>query len=241
MDRAADLPAVFAGLSYAELLTHKLHGFTKAGGSRPAVWLIEINGHKAVLKDYHACDSAFGRLIGPLLLRREVRALRQLEGLRGIPRLLRAVDTHSFLMEYIDATRWKRRLGENQPKPDFSRLTALVAEMHALGVAHCDMRSASNILIGADGEPYLVDFVAHFRRGAAWNVWWNWLFAQFCRADDGAIAKLKSRIAPDLLDAAERAMLEDRSGLDRFARFIGGGVRDLSRSLLTGNKPGDKS
>lgn len=234
MDRATDLSAVFAGLSYAELLKHKLHGFTKAGGSRPAVWLLERDGHKAVLKDYHACDSAFGRSIGPLLVRRETRALAQLDGIRGIPRLLRLVDNHSFLMEHIDATRWKRRLGEHQPRPDFARLAALVAEMHARGVAHCDMRSASNILIAPNGEPFLVDFVAHFRRGRRWNLLRNWLFRQFCRADDSAVAKLKSRVAPDLLEDAERAMLESRSGLDRLARAIGGGVRDLSRGLLTG-------
>ncbi len=236
MERAADLSAIFAGLSHAELLGHKLHGFTKAGGSRPAVWLLEREGHKAVLKDYHACDSAFGRGIGPLLVRREARALGQLEGIRGVPRLLRVVDSRSFLMEYIDATRWKRRLGENQPKPDFARLAALVGEMHGRGIAHCDMRSASNILIAPDGEPYLVDFVAHFRRGAGWNPLWSWLFRQFCRADDSAVAKLKSRIAPDLLAPAERAMLESRSGLERLARLIGGSVRDLSRGLLTGKR-----
>lgn len=236
MDGAERLSTVFAGLSHSELLQHKLHGFTKAGGSRPAVWLLERDGFKAVLKDYHACASAFGRTIGPLLVRRETRALAQLDGIRGVPRLLRVVDSHSFLMEHIAATRWKRRLGENQPRPDFARLAALVAEMHARGIAHCDMRSASNILIAADGEPYLVDFVAHFRRGAGWNPLRNWLFGQFCRADDSAVAKLKSRIAPDLLEPAERAMLESRSGLDRLARFIGGSVRNLSRGLLAGKR-----
>ncbi len=241
MNATAELATAFAGLSHPELLAHKLLGFTKAGGSRPAVWLIELGGRKAVLKDYHACDSAFGQWVGPLLVRRETRALQQLDGLRGIPRLLRVVDARAFLMEYVEAVRWKRRLGENQAKPDFARLAALVAEMHARGIAHCDMRSASNILIAPDGEPYLVDFVAHFRRGSRWNPLWTWLFRQFCRADDGAVAKLKGRIAPHLLEPQERAMLENRSGLDRFARLIGGTVRDLSRGLLTSGRSGDKS
>ncbi len=220
-------------ISRIELRAHAAHRFREGGGSRPDVLLIEIDSHKAVLKDHNACDGRFGRFIGPLLAWREAKALRRLNGVAGIPRLYARPDRRSVLMEYIPG----KHLGSGSERAAgeefFVRFHNLLQTVHARGVAHCDLRSPRNTLVDEDGRPAIVDFVSCVFRGRRWNIIANWLFNQFQRADLGAEAKLKKLVAPDLLTAEEERSLRGRTVIDRTARWLGGGIRKLSRRLLT--------
>lgn len=223
-----DAITALAGLSREALYAHAETYFRHAGGTEPNVAVIEHEGVRAVLKDYGAAPGWFGRWLGPLLIRREVQALECLAGLSGIPALYRRVDARALLMEYVPARPWSKM----RPGADaFERLEALVGAMHDRGVAHCDLRSPSNILADDAGRPYLVDFVARIRRGAAWNLPWNALFAGFCRADRNALAKLKVRYAPELASEAERARAR-HGPFDRAARRLGAGIRALTRLFV---------
>lgn len=229
-DGAADIRALSA-LSRNALYAHAERFYRRAGGTEPNVAVIAYGGARAVLKDYGATPGWFGRWLGPLLIRREVQALERLAGIAGVPRLYARVDARAVLMEHVPARPW----GEvRPPAAAYERLERLITDMHARGVAHCDMRSPSNILVDGDERPYLVDFVARVRRGAAWNLPWNWLFTQFCRADRNALAKLKVRYAPELASGEERARARHHGGLDRLARRFGAGIRRLARLLVTG-------
>src|SRR5699024_6381933 len=192
------------------------------------VALVEHDGVRIILKDYGRTPGWFGRWIAPILIWREVTALQRLDGLAGIPRLYRRLDRQALLMEYLPGT----PLAHAQARDDsYAHLAELIAAMHARGVAHCDLRSPSNILVDAGGRPQIVDFVARMHMGRAWNLPWNWLFRRFCTADDSALIKHKRRYAPHLLTAAEHAA--DREGLpERLARRIGSGVRRLTRFLV---------
>lgn len=215
-------------LSRDALYARAEHYYRRAGGTEPNVAVIAYSDARAVLKDYGAAPGWFGRWLGPLLIRREVQALARLAGLPGIPALYARPDARAVLMEHLPARPW---LQAGPPPAAFERLEALVAAMHARGVAHCDLRSAGNILVDEAGRPYLVDFVARVRRGAPWNLPWNWLFAQFCRADRNALAKLKLRYAPELATAEERARAEHRA-FDRAVRRLGAGIRSLTRLFV---------
>src|SRR2546422_191465 len=76
--------------------------FRAGGGSRPEVRLVEHDGRLAVLKDYTHSDPLFHRLLGPMSVRREARALRLLDGVTGIPRLLATFGKDAVLLEYVD-------------------------------------------------------------------------------------------------------------------------------------------
>jgi predicted Ser/Thr protein kinase len=223
------------GLSHEELRAHAVQTFRRGGGSRPDVLLIRVDGEEAVLKDYSRADPWFRRLVGPLSARREARALRQLDGVRGVPRLLRVVDREALLLEHVPGTSARHAPPGGLTPEFFERFYRLVERLHEAGVAHCDLRSQGNILVGADGEPHVVDFTAHFRRGRPWNAVTRWMYRKFCEADRVAVARLKRSHAPDLLtDAEKRALARDRNTpLERTARFIGKSVRNLSRWLLT--------
>ena len=70
----------------------------KAHGSRPDVLQINIDGDEAVLKDYTHSDTWFRRLIAPLLVIREVRSLRLLDGVKGVPHLYYVYNRYAFLV-----------------------------------------------------------------------------------------------------------------------------------------------
>lgn len=222
-------------LSLKELRGRATKTFRQGGGSRPDVLLIGSGGEQAVLKDYGQSDPWFRRLVGPLSARREARALKQLEGARGVPRLLCRVGRDALLLEYIPGTSAREVPPGGLTPQFFDRFYRLVDRLHEYGVAHCDLRSQGNVLVGADGEPYVVDFAAHFRRGRSWNPVSRWMYAKFCEADRVAVARLKKSHAPELLTEPEQqALARDRkTWLERGARIIGKSVRNVSRWLLT--------
>lgn len=213
----------------AALLDHARDFFRRGAGTEPTVAVIEVDGARAILKDYGAVPGWFARVLGPLLIAREAQALARLDGVDGVPRLYRRLDRYGLLMEYVPARPWR----EGRPAPEaFTELAGLLERVHARGVAHCDLRAPSNILVDDAGRPYLVDFVARVCRGRPWNLVWNWVFAAFCRADRNALAKLKVRFAPELATEEERRRAVHRSPLARLSRAIGMGVRAFTRLFV---------
>jgi predicted Ser/Thr protein kinase len=218
-----------------ELRAHTRKIFRKGGGSRPEVSVVEFNGDAAVLKDYTRSDPKFRRLIGPASARREARALQLLEGVPGVPRFLARPARDAVLMEYVPGVSMSELKRGGLAPEFFDRFYRLIDEIHRRGVAHCDLRSRGNILMTPDGQPYIVDFVAHFKQGERWNPLTRWMFGKFCEADRTAVARLKQALAPQLLTESEHAALarDRKTPLERVARMIGKSFRNLSRWLLT--------
>jgi hypothetical protein len=225
--------SAFDSLSLQAVRKLATRSFRTGQGSRPDVLLIEHDGERAVLKDHNACDPLFGFVLGPLLVRREAHALEKLRGIEGVPGLIQRIDRRALLMAHVSALPVKQCCESVNWPVYFSRLYKLVQKLHERGVAHCDLRSPNNMLVDKNDNPFVVDFVACVFRGAEWNPLSGWLFTQFCRVDESAIAKMKRRYAPELLDAEDTALLERNSLLDRLARGFGVTVRNLSRVLFT--------
>jgi RIO-like serine/threonine protein kinase len=218
-----------------ELRIHTVQTYRAGEGTRPEVTLIRVGSEQAVLKDFSRSAVWFGRVLGPLLAYREARALTLLDGIRGVPRLIRKVSMRALLIEHIDGIP-ARAMPPGSVTPElFDRLEELVRAIHERGVAHCDLRSGGNIVINSTGQPYLVDFVAHTARG---NPLWSWVFRRFCQADLVAVLRLKKRLAPALVsDDEEHRLLSDRNAiLPRVARMIGRNVRNVSRFVFAKNK-----
>lgn len=221
-------------LDRAGLLAHAVDFFREGGGTEPTVAVVQVHGFSAVFKDYGAVPGWFARVLGPLLIAREAQALARLAGLAGVPVLYRRLDSRGVLMSFVPAKPW--RDADAPPPRTYDDLGVLMAQMHARGVAHCDLRAPSNILVDDEGNPYLVDFVARVRRGQAWNLPWNWVFSAFCRADRNALAKLKVRFAPELASEAERQRAVHRGSLARVLRALGMGVRSFTRFFVRSNR-----
>ncbi|MBT5032252.1 MAG: hypothetical protein HOM55_08160 [Proteobacteria bacterium] len=224
--------ADFLQYSLEELRKSAVEVLRTGQGTRPDVLLIDVDGKRAILKDQNACDRWFAMLIGPLLCWREARALKRLEAISGVPRLLTKPDARSLLMEYVDAEQAIKTQQVQDWQAWFDRLEQLIQCMHEAGIAHGDLRSPGNMLIDKQGNPVLVDFVASSGQGARWNIFANSIFRGLCAVDESAVIKLKSKIAPELLDnAAASNHVGGKVGL--LLRALGQRVRKLSRLLFT--------
>lgn len=217
--------------SYDSLRDNILQVYRRAGGTRPDVMHVKVNDQHLVIKDYNPTSGLFGVLAGPVLVKREFRALTMLQGIKGIPELFHC-DNKRVLVTSFCASQSAVKLTRPLDWPKFeNRLHSLISNMHAAGVAHCDLRGPGNILIDDADRPWLVDYVACFFKAPGWNKPWNGLFSQACKADFSAILKLKQKIAPHQLTAEETKLLDNNAskgwlfrktsrGLRRFARWI---------------------
>ncbi|MCS6859341.1 MAG: hypothetical protein NZT92_03345 [Abditibacteriales bacterium] len=189
-------------------------------GWQPDVYLVTVNGQRAVLKDYSR-RGPLVRWVGAFLLRREHAAYRRLNGIVGVPKTFGWRGRYGLLIEFIEGEIVSKYV-ETNPLPPiyFERLRAVIDSMHAAGVTHGDLKRRKNLIITPDHQPYLIDFAAAWWRGGRWNFLRNWLFRQMCQVDRNALAKLKRRHAPQLLTDEERATLDNPTGLERWARRL---------------------
>ena len=203
------------------------------GGTDPAVVLVSIGDQIAVLKDYNRCHHWFARICGPILARRECKALEILESMPQIPQLLAKPDSRSLVIQYLPGTHIPKKVQSDDWSEFFLQLESTIAQMHALGVAHCDLRSRTNTLVTAEKSPVLVDFVACFCRGGRWNIFANILFKWLCKIDDSAVVKLKGLVNPELLPKgyAGTGHVGGLGGL--LVRSISQGIRKISRAVFS--------
>lgn len=174
-------------------------------GSRfkPAVHAVTLDGTACIVKDVHEVP-AWSRWLARWLMGRELRILRALQGIEGLPQLLDEVDRDAFALAVLPGEPLTPAAFEQHPQALAAGLRRIIAAMHERGVYHLDLRQRQNILV--DGEQVaIVDF------GAAWkpSVLTRWLFAPVFRwVDRQAVLKYVARHAPQDLSYDEaRAVL----------------------------------
>ena len=138
----------FAALSRDQLPTYLRAYLRRGGGSRPALFVLERDGARVVVKDYRDSGWLMRALVGPWLVRREEYIYRLLQGSPGVPRLIGRVDRHALAVEHISGYDCDHYQHGELPDEFFSRLRTVVEAMHARGVVHCDMRNRRNIVVG---------------------------------------------------------------------------------------------
>jgi hypothetical protein len=100
--------------------------------------------------------------LGRLLAQREARILARLADLPNVPNPCGPVTVAGRVLpiavahDYIPGHPLRRR--EAVRADFFPRLRDLLAEMHHRQMAYVDLHKRENILVGDDGEPYLIDF-----------------------------------------------------------------------------------
>jgi RIO-like serine/threonine protein kinase len=139
--------------------------------------------------------------------RREARALRALEGMAGVPRLLRD-EPGVVARSYIAG----RPMQDARPRDVawFRAARRLVTAMHARGVAHNDLAKEPNWLVTDAGAPAVIDFQL---------AWFGTRRSRFFRLlamqDLRHLLKHKRTYCPHALTPVERRLLARRSWLAR--------------------------
>ena len=157
-----------------------------------------------IIKEAHGVGIA--RFFRRAMIRREYRVYQRLKHVPGVPRCYGLRDADHLMLEYVDSESLRAADKSLADHDEFyARLRDIIREVHAAGVAHNDLKRKNNMLVSADGRPYLIDFgTAVFRKpnGGFLN---RRLFAIACQLDLNAWIKHKYRGRFDEVSAADRA------------------------------------
>ncbi len=178
-----------------------------------------IDGVDWIFKDFSSRAWFVRHGIGRLLLGREVRALRRLEGLHGIPSRAFRVDAFAMAARYVPGrTLGRVETEDRRMSADFlAALESLLQQVHARGIVHLDTRGGGNLLMLPDGAPGIIDFQA-----AVSTRWMPaWLRRWFEGMDLGGIYKKWLQYQPEAMGAQRRARFEQMNRWRRLWVFRG--------------------
>jgi len=208
-DTSAPPPAAFgrAQLDRAERELLRDGRFANARVER-----VRIDGVDWIFKDFSSRAFFVRHTIARFLLGREVRALRRLEGIPGVPSMAFRVDAFAMAARFVPG----RSLANVKSMPVstayLTALEALLQQVHARGLVHLDTRGGGNLLMQPDGRPGIIDFQAALSTRWMPRALRTWLE----HMDLSGIYKKWQRWQPDTLGAQRLALL-DR--LNRWRRW----------------------
>ena len=221
--------SLFQSLSLSDLQNRKSRILRKPSSTRPALWVIEQDGVRAVVKDYTSNGFLYRQFIGRFLIWRESKAYRKLMGLKGIPNFYRAIDGLALVIEDIagrpvEGLEKEERLSEHF----FKELKDLVKSIHKRGLVHCDLKRAPNVLRGDDGKPYIVDWSASISKREFRFFPFTLVYERFIVDELQGVLKIQLRHRPESVSAEEKRRYYHRSKGEKLVRA----VRDRVRSFL---------
>jgi hypothetical protein len=140
------------------------------------------------------------RWIGRRLVSREINALQLLDGVAGVPRLIGRWEDTGLVREFIEGEPLRR--GARVDDDFHGRLRGLIDTIHECGMAYVDLEKCENVLVGADGKPYLFDFQIAWLWPRKWGgeLWpLRSIRRLLQRGDLYHLVKLQRRTRPDQL------------------------------------------
>ena len=220
---------MFESLSLSDLPQRCSDVLRKASSTRPAVCVVEENGVRAVLKDFSANRFIYRNTVGRFLVWRERKAYKRLKALKGVPTFYRDIDGLALIVEEIRGRSMENLEKEIHLSEDFFKLLrVLVKEVHERGLAHCDLKRASNVLLGDDGKPYIVDWSSSISQRECRVFPLRAIYGRFLLDDFNAIIKLQLRHCPESISPEEKKRYHQRGRFEKLVRAI----RDRARDLL---------
>ena len=220
---------MFDSLKISDLPRQNLGILRDPSSTRPALWLVEEDGVRAVVKDYSSHRFWYRNTIGRFLLWREGKAYRRLKGLKGVPACYRVIGGLALITEEISGRNIEGLENEGKlSKEFFDSLQELVENVHSRGLAHCDLKRAPNILLGPDERPYIVDWSASICEREFRFFPLNRVYQRFLQDDLNAITKMRLRHCPESVTPDDERRYTQRSRTENIIRSI----RDKLRTLL---------
>ena len=177
--------------------------------------------------------------IGRWLARREARLLNRLAHVGNLPRVLGPVKVDGIEQRNAVARSFiaghPLQWGEKLDDQFFPRINEMIAGMKNATDASVDRQKPENLIVGDDGQPYLIDFQVSYCQPDGW--WWRlfrprWFLRILQQCDRYHIQKHIIRSRPEVTADDERELDGLRPWPIRFARFFGNKFRWCRRKLL---------
>ncbi len=174
--------------------------------------LFQRDGEQWVVKDFRARSFIVRNTIGRFLIRRELRALGKVAGLNGVPADAFRVDAHALAYRFIPGTPLTQAVEERKSAEFFATFERLLAEVHARGIVHLDVRNGRNVLVTEGGRAALIDFQSHLGTARLPKAMRGWME----RFDMAGVYKHWERHHPQSLGESRAALL---AGMNRWRRL----------------------
>ena len=152
------------------------------------VLLFEGDGLKLVVKS--AMGRGLVRKARQATLEREYAANLRLEGVVGVPACYGLLEGRYLLMDFIDGVAYRDAHWDDR-ESWFAGLLDVIRAFHERGVSHGDLKSKSNMIVGRDKKPYVIDFGTTFIHKDGFHPVNNRLFGYGKRLDINAWVKHK--------------------------------------------------
>jgi len=171
--------------------------------------------------------------IGRLLARREAWAYRLLADLEAVPEFLGRWGRTGIVHVFIEGQPLSP--GLSLPDDFFERLKKAIEKLHDRGMAYVDLEKPENVLLGADGRPYLIDFQI------AWTLTTNyklqipparWVRDRLQEGDRYHLLKLHRRYRRDQLSDDDIARSYRKPPWVRFHRWLTAPFQRIRRRTL---------
>jgi len=167
--------------------------------------LFESDATTWVIKDFSPCHMLVRNTVGIFMVRRELRALKRLQGIAGIAADPFRLNPFAVAYHYIPGTTLKESRRTGAVTPDFFLLLEeLVQRMHERGIVHLDIRYMRNILITPEGTPALLDFQTSLALDRIPRMFHHLLKA----IDLSGVYKCWQKVCPGTMDSERLALFE---------------------------------
>ena len=207
-------------LRRCDLAKHTIRVIHQGKGFQSSVYLVEVDGQCAAVKDFANTPPKFRRWVAPFLVGREIKALKHLDGTPGVPRFYGRIDRYAFAQEYIEGRQIADFApGELSPQV-LKNVQQSIDAIHGRGVSHGDLKRRSNLLVTPDERVYLIDFAAAVVGNRRGNFFLNWLQRKMADIDDKSISKIKKFSAPDQMTDEDWDNLNQKTPLEKWARRL---------------------
>lgn len=147
------------------------------------------------------------RWIARRMLAREARVLAVLEGITGVPQLIKT-DRDTLDRSYLEGV--PMQVGRPTEVNYFRAAAQLLRKLHQHDVVHNDLAKEPNLLLTADAQPAFIDFQLSWfapRRGR--------LFRTLAREDIRHLLKHKRTYCAEYLTQREKSILDNPSVLSK--------------------------
>lgn len=169
---------------------------------------------------------------GAGMCEREIANLKRVADLKTVPHLLDCYGNCGMVYEYIEGK------GLDQPQQlsedFFEKLRFLLKELHRRNIIYVDMNKRDNIIVGDDGEPYLIDFQisVHLPSRILISQKLSERLLNFLKtADIYHLYKLKRKIQPEHLTQQEHKISRHKTLLIKMHRLYATPFREMRRSV----------
>jgi len=124
------------------------------------IWHYSDEKFNILIKDFSHCIAPIRTIYGRISIHREFSTITRCIKINATPKKCHLLSKYAICYEFIEGATLNSLQKKNQKLPVsfFQKMEENIAEMHALGIVHLDLRNMSNILCDNELNPHFIDF-----------------------------------------------------------------------------------